>query len=117
MDSLDALRQTWRWRLWVRGMQVGFLAIGATFAFGFLAMPHVPKVIGAVVVLIGMAVALSGFVMLLISVPVLMVEERLLFIGRQSAVQRAILKDVFSLRKPPPPPPDPPWWTVDDRWQ
>ena len=102
MDAIGALRQTKRWRLWVRGTQIEVLAFAATLAFGFLAVDHVPRAVAVTVLLIGGASILVGFCMTVASLPVLMLQHSSMFNGRQSAVMRAFLKDVLGLRKPPP---------------
>ncbi len=108
MDAIDALRQTTRWRLWVRGTQIEVPAFAVTAAFGFLAAGHVPNAVGVVVMLTGMAITLVGFAMTMVSLPVLMVQNYQMFNGRQSAVMRAFLKDILGLHKPTPPE-EPPW--------
>ena len=108
MDAIDALRQTTRWRLWVRGTQIEVPAFAATFAFGILAADHVPHAVAVGVLLAGMATCLVGFAMTMVSIPILMFQHYQLFNGRQSAVMRAFLKDVLSLHKPTPPE-EPPW--------
>ncbi|GAA5189765.1 hypothetical protein GCM10023322_43200 [Rugosimonospora acidiphila] len=102
MDSLEVVRRTRRWRLWVRGTQTFFVGFVVLFAFGLGAAGRVPTAVFLPGVLVGMVLTVGGLVMFVLSIP-LMVSERALFTERQDAVNRAFFRDLVRLRKPPPP--------------